>query len=231
MEKEWKEIAQSFENKWNFPHVIGALDGKHIVIQAPHNAGSGYFNYKKTHSVVLLAICNVNYEFILVDIGDSGRKCDDSVHTNSHLGFCIENKKLSIPACDEIINGLGVKFPNVFLADDTFGLKPHRMKSYTGQKLTISQLIFNYRLSRARRVMENTFGIMASRFRIFRSLMTANVDKVVKVTKACVALYNFLMKTINSNSNGYCPANYVDNNVPSGERPFALQPLNQKGWS
>ena len=92
-EKEWKEISQSFESKWNFLHFIGALDGKHIVMQAPHNAGSGYFNYKKTHSVVLLAICNANYEFILVDIGDSGRQNDGSAYANSHLGFCIENKK------------------------------------------------------------------------------------------------------------------------------------------
>ena len=92
-EEEWKEISQSFENKWNFPHVLGTLDGKHIVMQAPHNAGSGYFNYKKTQSVVLLAICNANYEFILVDIGDSGRQNDGSAYANSHLGFCIENKK------------------------------------------------------------------------------------------------------------------------------------------
>ena len=74
MEEDWKKISQSFENKWNFPNAIGAIDGKHIVImQAPHNAGSGYFRYKKTHNVVLLAICNANYEFILIDIGDSGR--------------------------------------------------------------------------------------------------------------------------------------------------------------
>ena len=91
-EEEWKEISQSFENKWNFPHVIGTLDGKHIVMQAPHNAGSGYFNYKKTHSMVLLAICNANYEFILVDIRDFGRQSDGFVYANSHLGFCIENK-------------------------------------------------------------------------------------------------------------------------------------------
>ena len=61
-------------------------------MQAPHNAGSGYFNYKKTHSVVLLAICNANYEFILVDIGDSGRQSDSPVYANSHLSFVLKTK-------------------------------------------------------------------------------------------------------------------------------------------
>ena len=74
MKEEWKEISQSLENKWNFHHAIGALDGKHIVMQVPNNAGSKYFDYKKTHRVVLLAICNANYEFILVSIGNPGRQ-------------------------------------------------------------------------------------------------------------------------------------------------------------
>ena len=77
------------------------------------------------------------------------------------------------------------------------------MKPYPGQKLTIAQLIFNYRLSRAKRVIENVFGIMVSRFTIFRRPMVANVDKVVKVMKACVVLHNSLMKTNNANSNVY----------------------------
>ena len=47
-----KEISQSFENKWNFRHAVGALDVKHIVMHAPHNASSGYLNYRTTHSMV-----------------------------------------------------------------------------------------------------------------------------------------------------------------------------------
>jgi len=32
-ERDWLYIADKFEEKWNFPHCIGAIDGKHVVIQ------------------------------------------------------------------------------------------------------------------------------------------------------------------------------------------------------
>ncbi|XP_045762735.1 uncharacterized protein LOC123865626 [Maniola jurtina] len=38
-EEEWLQIAHDFENKWDFPHAVGALDGKHVVLQAPINSG------------------------------------------------------------------------------------------------------------------------------------------------------------------------------------------------
>lgn len=28
----WREVAHEFQEKWNFPNYIGALDGKHVAI-------------------------------------------------------------------------------------------------------------------------------------------------------------------------------------------------------
>ena len=100
----------------------------------------------------------------------------------------IENNKLNIPVADEVSFNFNIKLPYVFVADDAFGLQSYMMKPYPGQNLAVQERIFNYRLSRARRVIENAFGIMAARFRVFRRPIIGTVEKVKKVTKSCVLL-------------------------------------------
>jgi len=38
--KNWEESENNFRHKWNFPNCVGAIDGKHVVIQVSFN------NYK-----------------------------------------------------------------------------------------------------------------------------------------------------------------------------------------
>ena len=120
--QEWRKISYSFEEKWNFSHALGAIDGKHIVMEAPARAGWDYFNYRKTHSIVPLAVCNADYEFLLVDIGDAVRQSDGSVYANSKLGHAIDKNLLNAPSPEKIRNSSDL-FPYVFVGDDAFGLK------------------------------------------------------------------------------------------------------------
>ena len=62
------------------------------------------------------------------------------------------------------------------------------IKPYPGIIRELSEQIYNYRLSRARRVIQNAFGILATRFRIYRRPIIANVDLVKNVVKATIAL-------------------------------------------
>ena len=57
-EEQWKNISQEFGDLWQFPHVVGAIDGKHVVIEAPAKSGILYHYYKGTFSIVLLAVCD-----------------------------------------------------------------------------------------------------------------------------------------------------------------------------
>ena len=50
---QWLKIADEFQGIWQFPHCVGAIDGKHINIRAPPNTGSEYFNYKSGPILVL----------------------------------------------------------------------------------------------------------------------------------------------------------------------------------
>ena len=84
------------------------------------------------------------------------------------------------------------KFPYVFVADEAFALKPFMLRPYPKRNdLNINKLIFNYRLSAARKLIENTFG---SRFRIFRGQIIWKIENIKHITKAPVILHNFRMK-------------------------------------
>ena len=82
------------------------------------------------------------------------------------------------------------------------------MKAYPFLHLSLAEGVFNYRSSRARRVIENAFGFAASRFRILHRPMIAKPTTAISITKPIVALHNFLM-SLNPNDN-YCPPGFVD---------------------
>ena len=201
--QEWEKIAHSFECQWNFPNCVGAIDGKHVVMQAPKRSGSSFFNYKGTHSLVLMAVCDADYKFTFVDIGESGRSSDGGVFASSNIGVAMENQTLNLPV-DNLIYGSRLKFPYNFVGDEAFPLKRYLMRPFPKEVLDETRRIFNYRLSRARRVIENT-GICASRFRVFRKPIIADVENVVAITKTVVALHNYLVAEKN-----YSPPGFVD---------------------
>jgi hypothetical protein len=78
-EQEWRKAAEEFKVKWHFDTCCGAIDGKHVNIVKPPNSGSYYSNYKGKFSIVLFAIVNANYEFIMVHTGTNGKVSDGGV--------------------------------------------------------------------------------------------------------------------------------------------------------
>ncbi|CAH1999568.1 unnamed protein product [Acanthoscelides obtectus] len=154
----WLDVAKQFEKTWNFPHCLGALDGKHVVIQAPCNTGSEFFNYKSTFSVVLFALVDANYNFLYVNAGGQGRISDGGIFKDCSLYKKLVKNQLNFPE-PETLKGMQRKIPYFFIGDEAFAFTDSLMKPFSGTHLKGSiQRIFNYRLSRARRTVENPMG-------------------------------------------------------------------------
>ena len=124
----------------------------------------------------------------------------------------------------------------MIVGDEAYPLKLNMLRPYPGKNLSEPEAVFNYRLSRARRIIENSFGILAARWCLFRRPIIANPDAVVTYN-ATVALHNYLRTT---ESSVYCPPGFVDgedgagNTMEGGWRndedpSTGLEPLGQAG--
>jgi hypothetical protein len=88
-----KNKANEFQNIWNFPHVVGCLDGKHIRTDCPTDFGAMVFIYKKYFSVFLQGLVDANSNFITVDMGGFGKQSDGGTFLASDLFSFIDGKK------------------------------------------------------------------------------------------------------------------------------------------
>lgn len=207
---------------WNFPRCCGAIDGKHVQIKCPPNSGSSFYNYKGTYSIILFALVDADYCFRFIDVGGNGRASDSAIFRDSALNIALQKNLLQFP--DKA----------VIIGDDAFPLRADLMKPYSKNKLTNQELIFNYRLSRARRVAENAFGILVWRFRLFQRPIELKSDTIDKAIWAACSLHNNWLRMT---SNSYFTPQLVDNeDLNTGEitpgmwrdhTANGLQPVNQ----
>lgn len=154
-----------------------------------------YYNYMDTNSIVLLAVVNALYQFIYVNVDINGRISDGGIFHDSDFAQLLNNSQnpLNIPE-DKPLPGMDESMPYILLTDNAFPLQKHILKPYLSRNLTHDEQIFNYRLSRGRRIVENSFGILANRFRILLSTIYLLVDTVQIITLACCALHNYLSR-------------------------------------
>lgn len=85
-----------------------------------------------------------------------------------------------------------VNIPYFLVGDDAFSLTVNMMKPYGQRDLSREQRVMNYRLSRARRVSENAFGILTNRFQILASKMNHLPSTARLIVKTCCILHNLM---------------------------------------
>lgn len=186
------------------------MDGKHIAITCPPNSGSQYFNYKQFFSIVLFAVTDARYNFLYVHVGVQGRISDGGVFRHTAFGKALLSQNLNVPLPDSLPSR-DMLTPYVFLADDAFPLTENICKPYTiDLSIGSPKRVCNYRISRARRVVENSFGILASVFRILHTTIDVDLKHVQNIVMACAFLHNFLRRNTRAQAL-YSPPGSFDN--------------------
>ena len=129
-----------------------------------------------------------DYQFIWADVSGKGSASDAQIYNHSDLKKGLENDDImGWPRPDPLPNDTQ-DVPYFIVGDDAFALRTYLMKPYSARKLTREERIYNYRLSRARRVIENTFGVLVNRFQVLLTTMQHHAETVGLIVKACVLL-------------------------------------------
>ena len=142
-----------------------------------------------------MALVDANHKFTCIDTGDYGSNADGSVFKICEFGKAFIHGDLDVPDPQPLPNyNDSGPVPFCFVGDVAFPLQANLMRPFPRKERSMpdDKLIFNCRLTRACRIVENAFGILAQRFRVFArglQLIPDNVDKIVKV---CCVLHNFL---------------------------------------
>lgn len=188
----WYDVAKRYSSKWNFPNCIGSIDGKHIEVKCPPNSGSLYYNYKQYFSIVLQAVADADCKLIAVDVGTAGRQSDGGTFRTSSLFQKLEAGMLNVPQ-DMELPDTPFKVPCVLVGDEAYPLLPYLMRPFPRRNLNDMQLVFNYRLSRARRCVECAFGIMSAKWRILHKYIETNTDVAISIVNSICVLHNFVI--------------------------------------
>ena len=181
-----KEVVDGFEHRWGFPQPVGSIDGSHIPILKPKDSASDYYNRKGFYSVIMQAVVEFRGLFMDVNIGWPGKVHDARVLANSTF-FRRGNSGNLFPSWSRTMGEVNV--PLFVLGDPAYLLLPWLMKPFMeNANTTPAQRNFNYRLSRARMVVENAFGRLKGRWRCLLKRIDSDAVHVPNIVASCVVL-------------------------------------------
>ena len=194
-----------------------------MAIKKPDNAGSEYWCYKNDHSIIPTALVTYDYQFLYADVGCQEKISDGGVWANCNFSKKVNNGEIKFPTprpspkpADPAWkhHDTGETVPYVIVGDNASPLQENIMKPYAEKQLNDERRVFNYRLSRFRRVSENCFGILTNRSRIFCNRFDLHPDIARLILRASIVLHNMLRTK--SSSDYYTPPGFADEPLPDG---------------
>lgn len=181
-ELEINRITNGFKKLGRISNVIGAIDGSHIPIKAPHLFPVDYFNRKGFYSIVLQAVVDHKKKFLDICVGWPGSTHDSRILVNSSLYNEFNNQNnLAMIFFNKYILGDG-GYPNI-----SWLMIPYKD---IGRGLTQKQTYFNFKHSKTRIKVEQAFGLLKGRWRCLLCNLEVSFEIVSYIITVCCILHN-----------------------------------------
>ncbi|EYC36033.1 hypothetical protein Y032_0942g3144 [Ancylostoma ceylanicum] len=225
-----EQVAAKTQELYDYPRAVGFLDGRHVAIKKPKALGSlqkpnggieEYLNYKNFQSIVLLAICDADYRFLLFDVGMPGTLGDSSIFRSSSIYTFLKE-------CDDLFpetTDLGSVGPVQYhiLTDDGLGQGARYVEPFPGRTAdTGSKQRFNKKHGCARRVIDTAFEFLQRRFAVLQKPLQLEPLRGGRLVTSLLILHNLIAWKQDV-------AKYVERYPPPTEPLIGLQPIPQAG--
>lgn len=159
-----------------------------------------------------MAVSDAKHRFIVVEAGASGKRADVNIFYKSTFAKKMANGSFEIPPpCPQ--DGVEGDLPFFWVGDSAYPQTGNIATPFKGNHLRPEEEVYNYRLSRARRIVENAFGILTARFRIMFRSIEGSPALVRGVILACLALHNYHLadeESVPPRRRKYRPYGYAD---------------------
>jgi hypothetical protein len=125
-----------------------------------------------------------------VDVGASGKQSDGGVFRNA-LYHSLETRSFKMSE-DTVLPHSEITLNHIFVGAEAYLLTAYLIQPYS-RTLDRSKTIFNYRLSRAPRVVESALAICASKWGILDKAIETKIDTGVEIVKCMSLQHNVIV--------------------------------------
>lgn len=168
---------QQCYNEYGLPGTIGALDGTHIRIMEPSENGNAFINRKRFPSINVMGVCNLEGKFISMSVKWPGSCHDSFILRDSALWNDYEN----------------IRKQGIILGDSAYPSRKWLLTPFDNPA-NQHQQAYNDAQSKARSVIERTFGRFKRRFAMMHQEIRVSPDRACKLIAAAMILYNIAIE-------------------------------------
>lgn len=207
VEADRARVKLSFQERYHFPGIIGAIDCTHVAIIAPRTEepvrpGIAYYNRKGFYSLNVQLICDSDLRILNCCAKFPGSVHDSAIWTLSPIKTHLQQLYINRQLGDSWLIG-----------DSGYGLQPWLLTPITDADDNTPEAMYTKAHISARNTIERCNGVLKQRFRCLLSHRVLHYDpvKAAKIVLSCVVLHNmaihYRLGELDVENNGNDPTN------------------------